>query len=152
MFPFGIQRDIWVFPELYISLILKNLGGTDYYCPTCKAKFDFELSDSEKSQPKVKWVFYNYCTFCHLLAILHLNLFCTCKFFMNTVLGVTIEVLQLIWTCSCTTPETLVLFFFIICILMIKEAFSQMEQEQWAASATKQSHSSLQWCGRHIFS
>ncbi|GLT71806.1 hypothetical protein SLA2020_437990 [Shorea laevis] len=33
----------------------KNLGGTDYYCPTCKAKFDFELSDSEKPQQKVKW-------------------------------------------------------------------------------------------------
>ena len=32
----------------------KNLEGTDYYCPTCKAKFDFELSDPEKSQPKVK--------------------------------------------------------------------------------------------------
>ncbi|XP_061343293.1 uncharacterized protein LOC133289390 [Gastrolobium bilobum] len=32
----------------------KNHECTDYYCPTCKAKFDFELSDSEKSQPKVK--------------------------------------------------------------------------------------------------
>ncbi|MED6159547.1 Histone-lysine N-methyltransferase atx5, variant 3 [Stylosanthes scabra] len=32
----------------------KNLQGTDYYCPTCKAKFDFELSDLEKSHPRVK--------------------------------------------------------------------------------------------------
>ena len=32
----------------------KNLGGTDYYCPPCKAKFNFELSDSEKGQPRVK--------------------------------------------------------------------------------------------------
>ncbi|KAL1309686.1 hypothetical protein HN51_052388 [Arachis hypogaea] len=32
----------------------KNLEGTDYYCPTCKAKFDFELSDPEKPQPRVK--------------------------------------------------------------------------------------------------
>ncbi|KAJ9139755.1 hypothetical protein P3X46_030459 [Hevea brasiliensis] len=32
----------------------KDLGGTDYYCPTCKAKFNFELSDSEKGQSKSK--------------------------------------------------------------------------------------------------
>ncbi|PRQ60412.1 putative histone-lysine N-methyltransferase transcription regulator PHD family [Rosa chinensis] len=32
----------------------KNLGGTDYFCPPCKVKFNFELSDSEKEQPKVK--------------------------------------------------------------------------------------------------
>ncbi|OMO88385.1 hypothetical protein CCACVL1_08420 [Corchorus capsularis] len=32
----------------------KDLGATDYYCPTCKAKFNFELSDSEKRQPKAK--------------------------------------------------------------------------------------------------
>ncbi|XVF53405.1 hypothetical protein PTKIN_Ptkin05aG0097000 [Pterospermum kingtungense] len=32
----------------------KDLGATDYYCPTCKAKFNFELSDSEKWQPKAK--------------------------------------------------------------------------------------------------
>ncbi|WZY85817.1 hypothetical protein YC2023_032201 [Brassica napus] len=31
---------------------LKGLGETDYYCPTCRAKFNFELSDSEK--PKLK--------------------------------------------------------------------------------------------------
>ncbi|PPD92204.1 hypothetical protein GOBAR_DD10879 [Gossypium barbadense] len=30
------------------------LGATDYYCPTCKVKFNFELSDSEKWQPKTK--------------------------------------------------------------------------------------------------
>jgi len=33
---------------------MKDLGGIDYYCPTCKAKFNFELSDSEKSQLKCK--------------------------------------------------------------------------------------------------
>ncbi|KAE8662174.1 Histone-lysine N-methyltransferase ATX5 [Hibiscus syriacus] len=32
----------------------KALGATDYYCPTCKAKFNFELSDSEKWRPKTK--------------------------------------------------------------------------------------------------
>ncbi|KDP22146.1 hypothetical protein JCGZ_25977 [Jatropha curcas] len=32
----------------------KDLEGTDYYCPSCKAKFNFELSDSEKGQPKSK--------------------------------------------------------------------------------------------------
>ncbi|KAI4337961.1 hypothetical protein L6164_016322 [Bauhinia variegata] len=47
---------VWVHAECdkISSNLFKNLGGTDYYCPTCKAKFDFELSDSEKSQPKVK--------------------------------------------------------------------------------------------------
>ncbi|KAK7266919.1 hypothetical protein RIF29_19580 [Crotalaria pallida] len=39
---------------LGIFCILKNLEGTDYFCPTCKAKFDFELSVSEKLQPKAK--------------------------------------------------------------------------------------------------
>ncbi|KAF2312125.1 hypothetical protein GH714_028143 [Hevea brasiliensis] len=34
----------------------KDLGSTDYYCPTCKAKFNFELSDSEKGQSKSKVV------------------------------------------------------------------------------------------------
>ncbi|KAJ7965359.1 Histone-lysine N-methyltransferase [Quillaja saponaria] len=48
---------VWVHAECdkISSNLFKNLGGTDYYCPTCKAKFDFELSDSEKSLPKVKW-------------------------------------------------------------------------------------------------
>lgn len=42
--------------KLFSLFFLKNLGGTDYYCPTCKAKFNFELSDSEKGQPRVKYV------------------------------------------------------------------------------------------------
>ncbi|KAG5050365.1 hypothetical protein JHK85_011468 [Glycine max] len=48
---------VWVHAECdkICSNLFKNLEGTDYYCPTCKAKFDFELSDSEKPQPKVKW-------------------------------------------------------------------------------------------------
>ncbi|XP_022561658.2 histone-lysine N-methyltransferase ATX4-like [Brassica napus] len=33
---------------------LKGLGETDYYCPTCRAKFNFELSDSEKPDSKSK--------------------------------------------------------------------------------------------------
>lgn len=32
----------------------KDLGAADYYCPECRAKFNFELSDSEDWQPKVK--------------------------------------------------------------------------------------------------
>ncbi|KAI5405609.1 histone-lysine N-methyltransferase ATX5 [Lathyrus oleraceus] len=32
----------------------KDLESTDYYCPTCRGKFDFELSDSEKSKTKVR--------------------------------------------------------------------------------------------------
>ncbi|KAJ9164543.1 hypothetical protein P3X46_024108 [Hevea brasiliensis] len=31
-----------------------DLGATNYYCPACKAKFNSELSDSEKGQPKSK--------------------------------------------------------------------------------------------------
>ncbi|EXB84230.1 Histone-lysine N-methyltransferase ATX5 [Morus notabilis] len=48
---------VWVHAECdkISSNLFKNLGGTDYYCPTCKAKFNFELSDSEKGQPRVKW-------------------------------------------------------------------------------------------------
>ncbi|KAL5568350.1 hypothetical protein UlMin_024925 [Ulmus minor] len=48
---------VWVHAECdkISSNLFKNLGGTDYYCPTCKAKFNFELSDSEKGQSKVKW-------------------------------------------------------------------------------------------------
>ncbi|KAK6936693.1 PWWP domain [Dillenia turbinata] len=30
----------------------KDLGNTEYYCPDCKAKFNFELSDSERGRPK----------------------------------------------------------------------------------------------------
>ncbi|PON72089.1 43kDa postsynaptic protein [Parasponia andersonii] len=49
---------VWVHAECdkISSNLFKNLGGTDYYCPSCKAKFNFELSDSEKgSQPRVRW-------------------------------------------------------------------------------------------------
>ncbi|CAB4271594.1 unnamed protein product [Prunus armeniaca] len=47
---------VWVHAECdkISSNLFKNLGGTEYYCPTCKVKFNFELSDSEKGQPKVK--------------------------------------------------------------------------------------------------
>ncbi|KAJ0707161.1 putative [histone H3]-lysine(4) N-trimethyltransferase transcription regulator PHD family [Helianthus annuus] len=33
----------------------KDLGTSDYYCPDCKAKFNFELSDSETYQPKSRY-------------------------------------------------------------------------------------------------
>jgi hypothetical protein len=33
---------------------LKDLRETDYYCPTCRAKFNFDLSDSEKQNSKSK--------------------------------------------------------------------------------------------------
>ncbi|XP_015971544.1 histone-lysine N-methyltransferase ATX5 [Arachis duranensis] len=48
---------VWVHAECdkISGNLFKNLGGTDYFCPSCKVKFNFELSDSEKSQPKVKW-------------------------------------------------------------------------------------------------
>ncbi|KAL3819936.1 hypothetical protein ACJIZ3_005841 [Penstemon smallii] len=32
----------------------KDLGPTDYYCPECKARFNFDLSDSENLQIKAK--------------------------------------------------------------------------------------------------
>ncbi|PKI72443.1 hypothetical protein CRG98_007189 [Punica granatum] len=32
----------------------KHLGSADYYCPACRVKFNFELSDSEKSQSKFR--------------------------------------------------------------------------------------------------
>ncbi|KAL1206657.1 Histone-lysine N-methyltransferase ATX5 [Cardamine amara subsp. amara] len=32
----------------------KDLGATDYYCPPCRTKFNFELSDSEKQDSKSK--------------------------------------------------------------------------------------------------
>ncbi|PSS33006.1 Histone-lysine N-methyltransferase [Actinidia chinensis var. chinensis] len=32
----------------------KDMGNNDYYCPECRAKFNFELSDSENLLPKVK--------------------------------------------------------------------------------------------------
>ncbi|GAU21106.1 hypothetical protein TSUD_10230 [Trifolium subterraneum] len=48
---------VWVHAECdkISSILFKNLGSTDYFCPACKVKFNFELSDSEKSHPKVKW-------------------------------------------------------------------------------------------------
>ncbi|XP_019417418.1 PREDICTED: histone-lysine N-methyltransferase ATX5-like [Lupinus angustifolius] len=47
---------VWVHAECdkISRSIFKNLEGTDYFCPTCKAKFDFELSDSEKLRSKAK--------------------------------------------------------------------------------------------------
>ncbi|KAL7003602.1 hypothetical protein U1Q18_004753 [Sarracenia purpurea var. burkii] len=36
------------------SNLSKDPEATDYYCPECRAKFNFELSDSEKWQPKFK--------------------------------------------------------------------------------------------------
>ncbi|RVW87497.1 Histone-lysine N-methyltransferase ATX4 [Vitis vinifera] len=55
----GVRCDgckVWVHAECgkISSKLFKNLGATDYYCPACKAKFNFELSDSERWQPKVK--------------------------------------------------------------------------------------------------
>ncbi|MBA0564070.1 hypothetical protein Golob_009028, partial [Gossypium lobatum] len=49
---------VWVHAECgkISSHHFKVLGATDYYCPTCKVKFNFELSDSEKWQPKTKVV------------------------------------------------------------------------------------------------
>ncbi|XP_057951607.1 histone-lysine N-methyltransferase ATX4 isoform X1 [Malania oleifera] len=48
---------VWVHAECdkISSNLFKDLGGTDYYCPDCKAKFNFELSDSEKWEPKLKY-------------------------------------------------------------------------------------------------
>ncbi|XP_022736343.1 histone-lysine N-methyltransferase ATX4-like isoform X2 [Durio zibethinus] len=47
---------VWVHAECdkITSHHFKDLRATDYYCPTCKAKFNFELSDSEKWQSKAK--------------------------------------------------------------------------------------------------
>ncbi|GFS32197.1 SET domain protein 16 [Actinidia rufa] len=36
------------------SSLPKDMGTNDYYCPECRAKFNFELSDSENLLPKVK--------------------------------------------------------------------------------------------------
>ncbi|GFY84084.1 SET domain protein 16 [Actinidia rufa] len=38
------------------SRLPKDMGNNDYYCPECRAKFNFELSDSENLLPKVKVV------------------------------------------------------------------------------------------------
>ncbi|GAY64534.1 hypothetical protein CUMW_234320 [Citrus unshiu] len=47
---------VWVHAECdkISSSHFKDLGGSEYYCPACKAKFNFELSDSERGQRKVK--------------------------------------------------------------------------------------------------
>ncbi|GMH08902.1 hypothetical protein Nepgr_010742 [Nepenthes gracilis] len=46
---------VWVHAECdkISSNHFKDLGATDYYCPGCKARFNFELSDSENRQNKV---------------------------------------------------------------------------------------------------
>ncbi|XP_042485997.1 histone-lysine N-methyltransferase ATX4-like [Macadamia integrifolia] len=43
---------VWVHAECdkISSNLFKDLEDSDYYCPDCKAKFNFELSDSEKWQ------------------------------------------------------------------------------------------------------
>ncbi|CAN1264057.1 Histone-lysine N-methyltransferase ATX4 [Linum perenne] len=47
---------VWVHAECdkISSNRFKDLGATDYYCPPCQAKFNFELSDSERYQPNTK--------------------------------------------------------------------------------------------------
>ncbi|KEH35451.1 histone-lysine N-methyltransferase ATX5 isoform X2 [Medicago truncatula] len=47
---------VWVHAECdkISSNHFKDLETTDYFCPTCRGKFDFELSDSEYTKPKVK--------------------------------------------------------------------------------------------------
>ncbi|GAB2265081.1 hypothetical protein Dimus_000148 [Dionaea muscipula] len=47
---------VWVHAECdkISSNYFKDLGHTEYYCPGCKSKFNFELSDSENRLPKSK--------------------------------------------------------------------------------------------------
>ncbi|KAL2556241.1 Histone-lysine N-methyltransferase ATX5 [Forsythia ovata] len=47
---------VWIHTECdkYSRNNFKDLGTTDYYCPECKARFNFELSDSENLQNKAK--------------------------------------------------------------------------------------------------
>ncbi|CAA2998731.1 histone-lysine N-methyltransferase ATX4-like [Olea europaea subsp. europaea] len=47
---------VWIHAECdkYYGNNFKDLGTTDYYCPECKARFNFELSDSENLQNKAK--------------------------------------------------------------------------------------------------
>ncbi|XP_010433292.1 PREDICTED: histone-lysine N-methyltransferase ATX4 [Camelina sativa] len=47
---------VWVHAECdrISNKHLKDLGETDHYCPTCRAKFNFELSDSENQNSKSK--------------------------------------------------------------------------------------------------
>ncbi|XP_074281667.1 histone-lysine N-methyltransferase ATX4-like [Silene latifolia] len=46
---------VWVHAECdrISGNLFKDLGASDYYCPDCRVKFNFELSDSEY-QPKLK--------------------------------------------------------------------------------------------------
>ncbi|XP_063944908.1 histone-lysine N-methyltransferase ATX4 [Daucus carota subsp. sativus] len=45
---------VWVHAECdnILRSHLKDMGATDYYCPRCKAKNNFELSDSDNAKPK----------------------------------------------------------------------------------------------------
>ncbi|XP_077251288.1 histone-lysine N-methyltransferase ATX4-like [Tasmannia lanceolata] len=47
---------VWIHAECdnICSNVFKDLEGTDYFCPSCKAKFNFELSDTEKRKPQIK--------------------------------------------------------------------------------------------------
>ncbi|KAK6135203.1 hypothetical protein DH2020_031048 [Rehmannia glutinosa] len=47
---------VWVHAECdkFSKNKFKDLGTSDYYCPECKARFNFELSDSETLQFKAK--------------------------------------------------------------------------------------------------
>ncbi|KAG8381151.1 hypothetical protein BUALT_Bualt06G0092600 [Buddleja alternifolia] len=47
---------VWVHAECdrFSKNNFKDLGTSDYYCPECKARFNFELSDSETMQIKSK--------------------------------------------------------------------------------------------------
>ncbi|KVI07097.1 PWWP-like protein [Cynara cardunculus var. scolymus] len=58
--PRGVRCDgckVWVHAECdkISGHHFKDLGTTEYYCPDCKAKFNFELSDSETCQPKHRY-------------------------------------------------------------------------------------------------
>ncbi|XP_051137954.1 histone-lysine N-methyltransferase ATX4-like [Andrographis paniculata] len=47
---------VWVHAECdkFSKIKIKDLGTEDYYCPECKARFNFELSDSETFPVKAK--------------------------------------------------------------------------------------------------
>ncbi|XP_058100416.1 histone-lysine N-methyltransferase ATX5-like isoform X2 [Magnolia sinica] len=46
----------WVHAECdkISNKVFMNMENIDYFCPDCKAKFNFELSDTEKRQPQIK--------------------------------------------------------------------------------------------------
>ncbi|KAJ9545686.1 hypothetical protein OSB04_025393 [Centaurea solstitialis] len=49
----NVIKSLVIISRFFINLdLLVDLGTTEYYCPDCKAKFNFELSDSETCQPK----------------------------------------------------------------------------------------------------